>query len=204
MIGYKPRINTKDDERNMRTYLKKSFKDKLVIPKAGSNEEYLPMGAPLLDFLMVETEGSEPKELRFYQENRNLTFSVLVKVEVREIICRVSTQDEIEKFHEWIMEKHLKDQEKFDSGVLSMDVEDVKASYYDIMRMAGELVISNPGTQTFKSRIDDRPVPGIKVDCWKQTSGKIMFSNGLTWTAIISLLYKRNRNRDYLISRIEV
>ena len=31
MIGYKPRINTKDDERNMRLYLKKSFKDKLVI-----------------------------------------------------------------------------------------------------------------------------------------------------------------------------
>ena len=154
----------------MRTYLKESPKDKLVILKAGLNENYLPMGAPLLDFLTVETEGSagwkypKLKELRSYQENRGLTFSVLEEVEVREIICGVSTQDEIEKFHEWIMEKHLKDQEKFDSGVLSMDVEDVKASYYDIMRMAGELVISNPGTQTFKSRIDDRPVPGIKDD----------------------------------------
>ena len=37
MIGYKPRINTKNDERNMRTYLKKSPKDELVIPKAGLN-----------------------------------------------------------------------------------------------------------------------------------------------------------------------
>ena len=58
IIGYKPRINTKNDERNMRTYLKESPKDKLVIPKAGLNEEYLPMGASLLDFLTVETEGS--------------------------------------------------------------------------------------------------------------------------------------------------
>ena len=31
-----------------------------------------------------------------------------------------------------------------------------------------------------------------------------MFGDGLTWTGIISLLYKRNRNREYLISRIEV
>ena len=43
-----------------------------------------------------------------------------------------------------------------------MDVEDVKASYYDVMRMAGEIVISNPRTQIFKSRIDERSVPGIR------------------------------------------
>ena len=102
------------------------------------------------------------------------------------------------------MEKHLKDQDKFDSAALSMDVEDVKASYYDVMRMAGELVISNPGTQIFKSKIDDRPVSGIREDGWKQTPGKIMVGDGLTWMGIISLPYKRNRNGDYLISRIEV
>ena len=31
-----------------------------------------------------------------------------------------------------------------------------------------------------------------------------MFGDGLKWTGIISLPYKRNRNGDYLISRIEV
>ena len=31
-----------------------------------------------------------------------------------------------------------------------------------------------------------------------------MFGDGLTWTGIISLLYKRNKNGDYLVSRIEV
>ena len=53
MIGYKPKINTKDDERNMRLYLRQSFKDKLVIPKSGLDKEFLPMGAPLPDFLQA-------------------------------------------------------------------------------------------------------------------------------------------------------
>ena len=78
-----------------------------------------------------------------------------------------------------------------------MDVEDVKVSYYDVMRMAGKIVISNPGTQTFKKRIDDRLVSGIKEDGWKQTPGKIKFGDGLTWTGSISLPYKRSRNREY-------
>ena len=135
MIGYKPRINTKDDKKNMRLYLKKSFKDKLVIPRTGLDEEFMPMGAPLLDCLTVDTEGPAgwkyPKleELRSYQVNRGLTFSVLKEVEVREIICGISTKEEIEKFHEWITEKHIKNQDSLDSGVISMDVEDVKASY---------------------------------------------------------------------------
>ena len=172
MIGYKPRINTKDDERNMRLYLRQSFKDKLVIPKTGLNKEFLPMGAPLLDFLTVDTEGPTGwkyprlEDLRYYQTNRGLTFSVLEEVEVREIICGISTQDEIEKFHEWITEKHIENQNKFDSGVISMNVEDVKASYYDVMRMAGEIVISKPGTQIFKSKIDEGAVPGIREDGW--------------------------------------
>ena len=40
------------------------------------------------------------------------------------------------------MEKHLENQSLFDSGVILMDVEDVKVSYYDVMRMAGKIVIS--------------------------------------------------------------
>ena len=42
-----------------------------------------------------------------------------------------------------------------------MDIEDVTASYFDVMRMAGEIVISNPGTQIFKKKVDERAVPGI-------------------------------------------
>ena len=41
-----------------------------------------------------------------------------------------------------------------DSGIISMDVEDVKASYYDVMRMAGKLVISKD-SQPFQRHLDN-------------------------------------------------
>ena len=83
----------------------------------------------------TDTEGPTgrkyPKleDLRKFQEKRGLTYSVLEDVEVPEKFCGVSFTEDIEKFHEWITEQHLRNQENFDSGVISMDVEDVKASY---------------------------------------------------------------------------
>ena len=84
-----------------------------------------------------------------------------------------------------------------------MDVEDVKAFYYGVMRMAGNIVISRED-QSFQRHVDDRPVSGLMEDCWKQTPGKIMFGDGLTWCAIISLPYWRNRDEDYIVVRILV
>ena len=99
--------------------------------------------------------------------------------------------------------KHLENQDKFDTGVISMDVEEVKASCYDVMRMAGKIVISREN-QSFQRYIDDRPVSGLLEDSWKQTPGKIMFGDGLTWCAIISLPYRRNHEGNYIVDRIRV
>ena len=99
------------------------------------------------------------------------------------------------------MEKHLLNQNKFDSGVVLMDVEDVKASYFDVMRMAMNLMISKE-SQPFQQSLDNRLVSGIHEDVWKQTPGKIMFRNGLSWYAIILLPYWRNKNGDYFVERI--
>ena len=126
----------------------------------GPDKDYLLVQAPLLDYLTVETKGSTgwkyPKiqELRSFQQKRGLTYSVLEDVQVNEVICGISSNEEIQKFHEWITEKHLKNQDKFDTGVISMDMEDVKASYYDVMRMAGKIVISRED-QSFQRHIDD-------------------------------------------------
>ena len=155
----------------------------------GPDIDYLPVQAPLLDYLTVDTEGSTgwkyPKlqELRKFQQKQGLTYSILEDVEVKEIICGISSTKKIQKFHEWTTEEHLENQDTFDSGVISMDVEDVKASYYDIMQMAGKIVISQE-SQSFQRHLDDRPVSGLMEDCWKQTPGKILFGDGLTWCAI--------------------
>ena len=70
------------------------------------------------------------------------------------------------------MEQHLKNQENFDSGVVSMDVEDVKASYYEVMRMPRKIVISKD-SQPFQRHLDNRLVSRLLEDGWKQTPGKI-------------------------------
>ena len=70
-------------------------------------------------------------ELRRFQEKQGLMYSVPEDVEVHEIICEISSTEHLPP------ERHLKNQENFKSGVVSMDIEDVKASYYDVMHMNG-------------------------------------------------------------------
>ena len=94
-------------------------------------------------------EISQTGGLRKFQQKRALTYSVLEEVKVGEIICSVSLMEDILKFHEWITEKHMGNQEDFHSGVISMDIEDVKASYYNVMHMAGKFVISRE-SQSFQ------------------------------------------------------
>ena len=62
---------------------------------------------------------------------------MLESIEVREVVTGISTKEEIIEIQDWVTSNYLKDQEKFGSKVVSMDVEDVTASYYDLMRMSG-------------------------------------------------------------------
>ena len=42
---------------------------------------------------------------------------------------------------DWITRMHQMDQDRFATRVISLDVEDVKVTYYDTLRMAGKLSI---------------------------------------------------------------
>ena len=46
-------------------------------------------------------------------------------------------QDEISEVRDWIKRMHQIDQDLFGFQVISLDVEDVKVTYYDTLRMAG-------------------------------------------------------------------
>ena len=69
--------------------------------------------------------------------------------------------------------------------------------------MAGKMVMSRE-SQSFQCHLDDRSVSGLMEDSWKQTPGKIMFCDSLSWCIIISLPYQRNKNEDYIVKRIHV
>ena len=98
-------------------------------------KKFLPAGAPLLDHLVHDTRKLKGwkypklKDLEKYQSNRGLSLGMLEEIEVRELVCGVSSEKEIAATREWINKMHEKDQGSFGSQVVSLDVEDVKVTY---------------------------------------------------------------------------
>ena len=74
IIGYKPRINNKNNAKCMDKYLREALESDLVITKSRKVKDYLPLDTPLLDYLVRDTEGPTgwkyPKlqELRRFQK----------------------------------------------------------------------------------------------------------------------------------------
>ena len=79
MVGYRPRIINKNDEKCMGAYLRVALESELVMTNLGPDTDYLLVEAPLLDFLTVDTEGPtgwkypRMEELRRFQQKRGLT-----------------------------------------------------------------------------------------------------------------------------------
>ena len=57
IIGYKHRKNNKNDNKCMDKYYQEALESDLVIRKLGDMKDYLPVEAPLLDYLVTDTEG---------------------------------------------------------------------------------------------------------------------------------------------------
>ena len=87
IIGYKQRINNKNYAKCMYKYLWEAPESDFLITKLGKMEVYLPVNIPLLDYLVMATEGptgwNYPNllDLRRFQDRRGLTYSVLDEVE---------------------------------------------------------------------------------------------------------------------------
>ena len=124
-------------------------------------------------------------------------------MEVRELICGVSSDQEIEETHQWINEMYQMDQERFGSKVISLDVEDVKVTYHDCLRMAGKVQIENPGAP-IRAKTSSEILNKYGKDVHWQIPGKIMFGNGITWMAVISLDMRRNAREEYILETMSV
>ena len=147
IVGFRHKINTGRETSCMDVYLSRVSRSGLEVPTMMTQEQFLPAGAPLLDFLAYDTRKPEgwkyprAEDLEYYQSNRGLSLGMLKEIEVKELVCGVSSEKEISETREWIKEMHRIDQEFFGSQVISLDVEDMKVTYYDTLRMAGKLSI---------------------------------------------------------------
>ena len=124
ITGFRHRIGTKRDRHCRTKYLENVSSNRLNVPKLGDRRVFLPVGAPLLDYLENVISNSEgwifPKieDLQSFQAHRGLSWKMEAEVEVRELICGVSLEQEIEETHRWISGMYQLDQEKFGSRVL--------------------------------------------------------------------------------------
>ena len=209
VTGFRHRIATKRDKHCMDKYLDNVSPDQLNVPKFGEKKDYLPVGAPLLDYLVEDVKNSEgwmfPKleDLKSFQSHRGLSWNMTQEVQVKELICGVSSEGEIDEVRLWMQEQFELDQERFGSCVVSLDVEDVKATYHDTLRMAGKVEIGAPGALLQKKPTKES-LARYGADGYKQIPGKIMFGNGITWMAVISLDMHRNRDGIYFLERMTV
>lgn len=84
-----------------------------------------------------------------------------------------------------------------------MDIEDLQATFYDTLRMAGKVKIRSENavlwTQMEFDMINEYGKGG-----WRQIPGTIMFSNGISWVCIISLNLVRNRRDEYILEKMTV
>ena len=209
LTGRTHRINTGGDERYMSLYLRRVSESGLDWPDKLTLDQFLPLHAPLLDFLVEDAKRIDawkyPKleELEKYQRIRGLNLKMLDRIEVRELVCGVSPASEILEVRNWVEEMQDADQRLFGTRVVSFDVEDVKTTYFDTLRMAGRATI-NPKNAVLKRKCDPEMMTGVSKDKFKQIPGKIMFGNGISWTCLISLDLKRNKRKEYVLERMTV
>ena len=82
--------------------------------------------------------------------------------------------------------QQTKDQAILPTGVVSMDVEELRFTHYDWMKMTGKLLMTTR-SEHLKTYLAKDRIAGFNDDKWKQLPCLIMIGNGNFWALMISL-----------------
>ena len=204
--GYEPVINRGRDERCMSDYLQVSERGGMQNPQLETLHNLLPAGAPLLDFLSCTMERPDDwnlpgrAEVDFWSYNRGITKEILSQVEVREIVVGLSTDEEIEEITSWFWDKYAIDQKILPTNVVSMDVEEIKVTLYDTLRIAGRIPFKKG---QLMSRKEEPQIHGQPEDRLQQLPVKVMIGNGLNHALMVSLDLFRDSKGRYVLNKIK-
>ena len=111
---------------------------------------------------------------------------MLEDVEVKEIITEISSPEEILEIRKWMEIHQAKDQSILPMGVRSTDVEEVRVTHYDWMRITGEILMKTR-SEPLKTYLAKDRISGFNEDKWKQLPSLIMIGNDSSWALMISL-----------------
>ena len=183
-----PYEHPKRDLFTLRDFLSTCKKDHLCYPSSMRLKDIIPVGVPLLDFLAVDSKRIDAykyppiDEIKLFQNNRGLdpdSFTVTpdTVVPVREIKVGLTSDKEIADVWDFYKEMMAVEKKIYPSGVVSLDVEEIKITGTDLCNL-----ISNIGS---KNPIQTNPTlpPGDK---WCQFPVKILIGSGLRFMIIVS------------------
>ena len=195
---YRPR----SDATYMRDFLNASERqDVLLNPNLVNFDDLIPCGAPIIDFLSAEIQYNQeswayptPESVETWRANRGLSPEYPDKVEVRELIAGESTEEEVKEFATWAGKWIAENQAEMPNGMISLDVEFIKVTYFDYIRMAKpEMLGKDLKLAEHRGVYEDSEADEFRSlnDHWVNFPVKIMFGDGINWAGMVSLPVRR-------------
>ena len=190
------------DQQTLYQFLYYNDKSSLCYPVTMNLRDIIPNEVPLLDLLVVDSKRPDAHqyppldELVFFQKNRGLDFTSHKPlgpsniVPVREIMVGITSDKDIDDIWNWYNSMMDIEQKIYPSGVVSLDVEEIKMRKSD-----KDLVLAALGT-------NDPVITGNKLrpgDKWYQWPVKILIGSGLRFMIVVSWPAELIKNETYKI-----
>ena len=102
------------------------------------------------------------------------------EVTVSEVTIRESSEQEFEQFAKWVFANHKTNQDRFPSGLVSLDVEEIKIPTARLIELQNKVKNWDEDTQPIIF-----PIPSFYESECKNIPAKIIFGDGIEWFASI-------------------
>ena len=174
--------------------------NKLTDPRLVPFDDMIPCGAPLIDYLSLDSERDDTwtypswDTVRKWRGSRSITSEWASKVTVKEFVVGYDSEEKFGSFKADFWRRYQRDQDEFPNGVISFDTESVPCTTWDVVRL-----VENPEEwvplTTLKEKEGLQVIPVINkpsgMDTGYQFPAKIMFG-GSDWVHMISFNSKKD------------
>ena len=188
------------DQHLMADFVNNLESGKVIIPFDMPIKKVIPGGVPLMDILGAHRTKTDtwkyPSEPTFekWSRNRCVTHNSVQFLETKEIVVGISSESEIAEVHEWLYDRHSKNQHEFPSAVIPVSVNCVQMTTYDTIRMTKEekfgkqmLLETKPGKpREGEEKWFLNPDGSLIKNGWVNFPTKIIIGDGVEWILAIS------------------
>ena len=205
------RYGRDSDEECMRKFLKQCESGSIIDPGLCRYYDLLPAGAPLIDFLRIDYKRPDTWKVPAvtlvddWRMRRSFSSVYPDDIDVREFIVGTSTEQEFEEFINFVSTRIEKDESENPIGVLSFDVESLRITKFDKIRMTRPEMKGKTFTLGRRNKYTDDEERWFEdengtllEDGYTNFPAKVMMGDGIHWAALISFtINKSSKGYDY-------